>query len=315
MQSSTKTDRWGASFDVLLFPSFSNHCLANVVEPLRAANTFVRQDFYQWRFLTVDGAPVESSSGMHVAPHAALKDASGDSLVVMPSYGFRDFERGAIPGLMRQAARRYKCLIGMDTGSWLLARAGLLDDRRATIHWEELTGFAEAFPQVDVLRERYVLDGDRITCSGAMAAFDLVLHMISVQHGALLAVDVAQLFMTRDSARSHASSLRSGSRIVDRAIGLMQENLEDPLPIGQIARHLGVTQKTLETRMQAEMACTPQQMYQRLRLNLARKLVLDTDLSVSEIALRSGYENASAMTRAFKAKFDQTPRLMRANVT
>ena len=314
VQSSTKTDRWGASFDVLLFPSFSNHCLANMVEPLRAANTLARKDFYSWRFLTVDGQHVESSSGMQVAPHAALMHGAGDSLVVMPSYGFRDLDRGAVPGLMRQAARRYDCLIGMDTGSWLLARAGLLDDRRATIHWEELTGFAEAFPQVDVLRERYVLDDDRITCSGAMAAFDLVLHLISVQHGPLLAVEVAQLFMTRDSARSHASSLRSGNRIVDRALTLMQENLESPLLIGQVARHLGMTQKSLETRMQAEMQCTPQQVYQRLRLNLARKLVLDTDLSISEIALRSGYENASAMTRAYKTGFGQTPRTMRANL-
>ncbi|MEL6571652.1 MAG: GlxA family transcriptional regulator [Pseudomonadota bacterium] len=310
MQSSTKNDRWGASFDILLFPSFSNHCLANLVEPLRAANTLSRTDFYHWRFLTMDGAPVESSSGLQVAPHAALGDGGGDSLVVMPSYGFRDLDRGKMPAQMRQAARRYRCLIGMDTGSWLLARAGLLDDRRATIHWEELTGFAEAFPQVDVVRERYVLEGDRITCSGAMAAFDLVLHMIGVQHGALLAVEVAQLFMTRDSARSHASAPR-GSRIVDRALTIMQAHLEDPLTIGQVAKQLGVTQKRLETRMQAEMQCTPQQMYRRLRLNLARKLVLDTDLSVSEIALRSGYENASAMTRAYRSEFAQTPRDMR----
>ena len=313
MQSSTKTDRWGRSFDILLFPSFSNHCLANLVEPLRAANTLSRKDLYSWRFLSLDGSPVESSSGLQVSPHAALDDAAGDSLVVMPSYGFRDLDRGSMPARMRQAARRYRSMIGMDTGSWLLARAGLLDGRRATIHWEELTGFAEAFPDVEVLRERYVLDGDRITCSGAMAAFDLVLHMISVQFGALLAVEVAQLFMTRDSARSHSSSLRTGSRIVDRALSVMQEHLEDPLTIGAVARQLGVTQKTLEGRMQAEMQCTPQQIYRRLRLNLARKLVLDTDLSVSEIALRSGYENASAMTRAYRTEFGQTPRHMRAN--
>lgn len=310
MQTSTKSDRWGASFDILLFPSFSNHCLANLVEPLRAANTLSRSDFYQWRFVTVDGAPVESSSGLQVAPHMALDQGQSDTLVVMPSYGFRDLDQAGMPRVMRQAARRYRCLMGLDTGAWLLARAGLLDDRRATIHWEELTGFAEAFPQVNVLRERYVLDGDRITCSGAMAAFDLVLHMISVQHGALLAVEVAQLFMTRDSARSHA---RSGTRLVDRALALMQARLEDPLPISGVAKQLGVTQKKLEGRMQAEMQATPQQIYRRLRLNLARKLVCDTDLSVSEVALRSGYENASAMTRAFKAEFAVTPRAMRAN--
>lgn len=310
MQSSTKIINQTQSFDILLFDHFSNHCLANTIEPLRAANTLSRKPLYHWRFLTLTGDPVSSSSGMQVAPHGALKDGAGTTLMVMPSYEFRDLDGWETSKGLRAAAKRYTRLAGLDTGSWLLASAGLLDGYRATIHWEELTGFAEAFPEVNTLRERFVVDRDRITCSGAMAAFDLIMHLIGEANGQLLAMDVAQLFMTRDSARSHSSSSHT-SKTVDRATSLMQEHIERPLPIGEIARQVGCTQKTLEHRMQTELKATPQAVYRRLRLNLARKLVSDTEQPVSEIAGRCGYDNASAMTRAFRSEFDVTPRQLR----
>lgn len=312
MQSSPKTTAPGQDFDILLFDDFSNHCLANTIEPLRAANTLSRKPMYRWRFLTLTGAPVTSSSGMQVAPHGALKDGSGTTLMIMPSYGFRDLDGWDVTKGLRAAAKRYACLAGLDTGSWLLASAGLLDGYQATIHWEELTGFSETFPEVTARRERYVIDRDRITCSGAMAAFDLIMHLLAEHQDHLLAMDVAQLFMTRGSARSHGSRRRTSGKTVDRAIAIMQEHLEDKLTISQIATRIGCTQKTLEQRMRQELQASPQAVYRRLRLNLARRLVCDTCQPVSEIAGRCGYDNASAMTRAFKTEFDQTPRQLRS---
>ncbi|AZV78401.1 GlxA family transcriptional regulator [Parasedimentitalea marina] len=312
MQSLTKIDDRTQSFDVLLFDNFSIHCLANTVEPLRAANTLSRNTLYQWRFLTLGGAPVVSSSGMQVAPHAALKEGAGTALMVMPSYGFRGLGGWDITKGLRAAANRYTYLAGLDTGSWLLASAGLLDGYRATIHWEELTGFAETFPDVNAQRERFVIDRDRITCSGAMAAFDLIMHLIGETHDPLLSMEVAQLFMSRDTAQSQPSVSRTKLRSVDRAISIMQEHLERPVSIADIAQLVGCTQRTLEQRIRAELKATPQAVYRRLRLNLARKLVSDTDQRVTEIAARCGYENASAMTRAFKAEFDLTPRQLRS---
>jgi len=298
-------------FDFLIFDNFSNHCLANMVEPLRAANMLSGKPLYSWRFLTLDGQPAISSSGMTVAPHCALPNTRGDLLAILPSYGFRAIDRPKVSTQLRSAASRYKQLAGLDTGSWLLARAGLLEGKEATIHWEELTSFAEEFPEIEVRRERFVCDGDRITCSGAMAAFDLAMHLIAEAHGKMLSIEVAQLFMVRDSARSHASSQTIRNRSVNRAIALMQENLETPLPITAIAKQVGCSQKTLETRMKAELDAGPQAVYQRLRLNLAHKLVQDSGQTVSEIAGRCGYENASAMTRAFKREFGTTPRHLR----
>ncbi|WP_127113520.1 GlxA family transcriptional regulator [Shimia sediminis] len=311
MQRWAKTYAATQQFGVLLFDGFSNHCLANTVEPLRAANMLSGQALYQWQFLTLSGQNAQSSSGLQVAPHQRLAEASGDVLAVMPSYGFQSYTGWQVQTALRAASQRFAAMAGLDTGSWLLAEAGLLDGHQATIHWEELTGFEERFPEVDTRRERFVIDRDRITCSGAMAAFDLVLHMIGRDHGQALALEVSQLFMTRDSARSHAGGAGAASRVVNRALAVMQEHLEEPLPIAEIARRVGRTQKALEVRMMADLGATPQRVYRRLRLTLARKLVTETDLTVSEIALRTGYETPAAMTRAFKAEFATTPQQLR----
>ncbi len=309
MQKWEKTSAASQHFGVLLFEGFSNHCLANTVEPLRAANTLSRRALYSWEFLSLSGALVASSSGLPVTPHRGVAGARGDWLVVMPSYGFRahaDWKTGAA---LRASAPRFKTLAGLDTGSWLLAEAGLLNGSRATIHWEELTAFSERFPEITTERARFVIDGARVTCSGAMAAFDLVMDRIAAEHGHALALEVAQLFMTRDSARSH--SAQPASRAVNRALALMQDHLEDPLPIPEVARRAGLSQKSLEARMRATLGAAPAKVYRRLRLNLARKLTLDSDLSIAEIALRSGYDDPAAMTRAFRAEFATTPRALR----
>ncbi|WP_353311220.1 GlxA family transcriptional regulator [Shimia sp. NS0008-38b] len=296
---------------VLLFEGFSNHCLANTVEPMRAVNTLSGRDLYDWQFLSLDGAAVTSSSGLSVAPHGRVSEARGDTLVVMPSYGFRDHGGWATQAALRASVRRFSQLMAMDTGSWLLAEAGLLNGYRATIHWEELTPFEERFPEVAVVRERFVVDRDRITCSGAMAAFDLVLHLIGRDHGQALAMEVAQLFMTRDSARSHSGGATPAGRLVNRALAIMQENLEAPLSIVDVAAKAGATQKTLEHRMRAELGAVPATVYRRIRLNLARKLVSETDLSIAEITLRVGYSSPASMTRAFRETFGMAPRELR----
>ena len=298
-------------FNFLLSDGFSNHCLANMVEPLRAANTLSRRTLYSWQFFSPDGQPVQSSSGLLVTPHGALGDETGDVLVVMPSYGFLTLSTEATAQTLRAAAKRYGKLAGLDTGSWLLARAGLLDNRRATIHWDELSRFEEAFPNVHAVQERFVIDGNLMTCTGAMAAFDLSAALIRTDHGPLLSMEVAHLLMTHSVAGRQSVPLKSRDSVVNRVLALMQANIETPLSIQDIARTIGCSQKKVETRIQAEMQTTPQALYRRLRLNLARKLAVETDQSVAEIASRCGYENASAMTRAFRAEFGQTPTAIR----
>ncbi|MCP4318956.1 MAG: GlxA family transcriptional regulator [Hyphomicrobiales bacterium] len=299
---------------ILLFEQFSNHCLANTIEPLRAANSFARRTLYEWRYLTLDGKPVASSSGLAVEPDAALRDEMhGDILFVLPSYGYRQLATPECLAALRAAALRYDVVAGLDAGSWLLAEAGLLQDRRATIHWQELERFAERFPDIDVQRERFIIDGDRITCGGAMAAFDLASELIGLHYGEALRVEVGWLFMHEGTASSMPAPLpmpKTGP--VQRAVQLMQQHLEGPLPVEEIARRVGQNQRALEQRFKRELGATPRTVYRRMRLLAARRLVDETEIPVGEIALRCGYEDPSAMTRAFRMEFGLTPRAIRS---
>jgi len=313
MRSWTTSDAAPQRIGLLLFDAFSMHCLANTVEPLRAANGFAGRTVYDWQFLSMDGGPVTSSSGLEVKAHARLSGASGDVLVVMPSYRFADHATANVSHALRNARARYRVMAGFDTGSWLLARAGLLKGRRATIHWEELDRFAETFPEVDVVRDRFLFDGDRITCGGALTAFETVMEMIGRHHGAALRLEVATLFMSPEAIGPQAAPTARG-RTVARAVALMQVHLESPLTLVEIARRVGRSQREVSARMRVELGATPQAVYRRLRLILARKLVLETDLSIAEIALRTGYEDPSALTRAYRAEFATTPREMRGKI-
>lgn len=311
MPSWTKSEPKTLKISVLLFDQFSNHCLANAVEPLRAANMLSGRPLYDLQYLTLSGAVVRSSSGMQITPHGKLGAADGDILFVMPSYGFLAHSGPTTSAALRSATRRFPQMAGFDTGSWLMAEAGLLAGCRATIHWEVLDRFAERFPDIDVQKERFVIDGPRLTCSGAMTAFDLVLRMIADRSGEALRIDVATLFMSPGVGTDLGTFGTSTEKTVSRVLAIMQDNLEDPLPIAILARRVGRSQKDLQGKITAALGATPQTVYRRLRLVLARKLVSETDLPVAEIAVRSGYQNASAMTRAFRVEFGISPRAMR----
>lgn len=292
--------------DIVLFDRFSNHCLANTVEPLRAANTLAQRTLYHWRFCTLDGAPVRSSSGLDVAPHHSLAEAAGTALVLLPSYGVHGLDRAEVVRAVRRAAQQRAVIGGFDTGAWLMARAGLLDGHRATVHPDAFDAFAEAFPQVDAVEARYVLDGARITCSGAMAAFDLVVQMVTAAHGPLLGRRVARLF------NSHLpNEAMPMGRSVRRALDLMQAHVDAPLPVAEIARAVGCTQKTLAARMRRDLKASPRAVYQHVRLSAALAMVQDGDAPIAEVAARCGYLNASAMTRAFRAAYGQSPSTLR----
>jgi transcriptional regulator GlxA family with amidase domain len=295
---------------VLLFDRFSNLCLANAIEPLRAANTLSGRDLYRWSFLSVDGAGVVSSSGLPVQPDMPLsRHPGGDYLFVMPSYGFREHAGARTSRALRSAAARFGDLVGMDTGAWLLAAAGLLSGRRATIHWDEMVAFAEHFPDIDVREDRYVIDRNRITCGGVTTTFDLILDLIEAHHGAMLRLQVAALFLHNDRPLAGRVALpRTGRPVVDTALSVMRRNIEAPLPVSAVAKAAGVSQRSLGAAFRDTLALSPQAVYRSLRLREARRLAEGTRMSVAEIAGRCGYADPSALTRAFRAEFGQSLR-------
>lgn len=295
---------------ILLFDRFSNHCLANVLEPLRAANDLSSQQVFEWNIVVLGGQRVRSSSGLRLEADAQLADMRGDILMVMPSYGFLTHANVTSSRALRAAARRFDILAGLDTGSWLLAEAGLLDGYRATIHWDELDRFSERFSDIDVQKEAVIYDRDRITCGGASTAFALAMQMIEKQHGAALRLRVEHLFSGAYAQRP----VRRGG-IAARAVDLMRAHIEEPLQIAQLAQQLGRSQKHLEQQMLARLGAAPQVIYRRIRLERARQLSLDTTISVAEISVRCGYQDASAMTRAFRSEYGTTPQALRRALT
>ena len=301
-----------AEFTFLLFDRFSNQVLANALEPLRAANTFLSTPAYAWKIVTRDGAAVQSSAGMTVVPDSALDPTDrGAALIVLPSYGYRALATDALSRQLRAASTRYDTMIGLDGGAWLLATAGLLEAKRATIHYDEIEAFSEAFPQVDIVRQRWVDDGDRLTASGAVTAFELMMHLIAHRHGTALTLRIAALFSAPDATTSGPLEPPSGDRRIRRALAEMEANIEMPLPLAEISKRAGCRQRDLERRFNQAFGAPPRKVYQRIRLNAARNLVEDTTLSLSEVATRSGYDNGAAFSRAFRETFGLSPRAAR----
>ena len=297
---------------MLLFDGFSNLCLANAVEPLRAANTLSRRALYDWRFVAMSAASVISSSGLPVQPTPLTAEARGRYLFVMPSYDFEQWDSGQNRRKLRAAAGRFDTLVGLDTGSWLLAAAGLLDGYRATSHWDVLSRFSETFPEVLATEDRFVIDRDRATCGGATTTLELMLALIEQHHGATLALEVAALFMYGERAPSLDPLHHLPDHATIRAAAaLMRRNLEPTLPITEIAARLGTSQRMLEHVFRKQLGQSAAQLYRRIRLAEARRRVEQTRESVAEIASRSGYADPTAMTRAFKAEFGETPAAIR----
>ncbi|MGR3501219.1 GlxA family transcriptional regulator [Pseudaestuariivita sp.] len=300
-------ERVNVSF--LLLDQFSNLCLANCLEPLRAANMFCGAPVFAWQVFSVDGGPVESSSGLPIVPDGAFEELLPEGVVqVLASYGHGAHDTAALRRRLAALRRPGVRVVGHDTAPWLMAAAGLLDGRMATVHWDVLDAFAERFLAVTALRERVVRDGPVWTSAGAMAAYDLTLKLVEETCGAAMAIDIAGLFLS--DGRQTGRHVHEGDEI-GAMLAVIRDTLEAPLSVPELARRVGLDPKTLERRCRARLGAPPSVVARHIRLSAAYQWVLTTRQPVSEIALRAGYETPAALTRAFKARFGVTPRDLR----
>lgn len=303
----------------LLLPQFSNLCLANAVEPLRAANHFAGTRLYDWSLVSPDGAAVTTSSGLTIAVDSALGAlAPPDMLFVVAGYDYRRLTSRVLKGELRRFARSGCILAGLDTGSYLLAAAGLLNGQRATIHWQELEAFAEEFLEVEVVPDRYIMDKKRITAGGATTTLDLMLRIIARDYGEAQALDVAGVLIYDQHLTAQdpqtGLALRGAGRLTPKlveTIALMQDTIENPLPLGQLARKVGTSQRELQRLFRRQLQTTPHRYYLHLRLSVARGLLTETAMGLSEIAARSGFSSAATLSHAYVRHFGQAPAVSR----
>ncbi len=289
----------------LLLPGFSAMGFISALEPLRVANRF-KGPLYRWQVLSLDGGPVLASNGMSVNADAALAAGEPGGILMIVA----GFEPLACYGpALQQALRR------LDHEGVVLAEAGLLDGHRATVHWEALEAFKERYPRLQVTQELFEIDRRRITCAGGTASIDLMLDLIGQAHGSELAVQVSEQFVLgrirqrQDHQRMQiASRYGISNKKLVKVIGEMERNIEQPLNTQVLADAVQVTRRQLERLFRLHLDDTPSGFYLRLRLDKARQLLRQTDMSVLEVAVACGFESASYFTRSYRARFERCPR-------
>lgn len=304
---------------VLVFSGCSIMCLASTIDPLRAANRIAGRTIFDWTLVSPDGLPAITTSGLPIAVVGKFDaNAKTDLLMAVGGFGTRYEAAPQLAARFRKAATQAHAVGGIEAGGWLLGRAGLLNGRAATTHWEDLEDFAASFPDTDVRADRYVIDGSAMTSGGASPTFDLMLHLVRSRLGAAVALDVASVFIYDQSrSASDPQPLVSLGRLdrqdprLAQAIRLMESHVDQPLTMSAIARRVGLSARALEQLFARSLGETPGAYALRLRLNAARRLVLDTGEPMAAIAARTGFSSASTFSRAFASAFGEPPGRMR----
>lgn len=298
----------------LLVPQFSMLELFCAIEPLRIANRLGGLDF-SWSFLSADGAPVSASNGIPVAAGAALTAVRDlPMLFVMASFEPEATIRRPDQAKLRDLARHGTLLGGIDTGPFILARAGLLRDRRTTLHWESIAAFSEEFPDIATSAHVFELDRDRLTCPGGTAPIDMMLHLIALRAGEDLANAVAEQIVHPRIRPGHdpqrrgpAARYRIDHPAIARAIDAMEAHLDEPLSMAALAKESGLSQRQLGRLFQGQMKTTAKAFYVRLRLERARQLLTESRRPVAEVALATGFASRAHFSRAYLQAFGTAP--------
>ncbi|WP_116368764.1 GlxA family transcriptional regulator [Parahaliea mediterranea] len=300
----------------LILPGFSMIGLSAMVDPLRWANTLAREALYDWQMLSLGGRPVRSSNDISLMADKAVETVKGiDTLIVCAGFHPQKHFNSKLASALRRLAAVGVDLGGQDTGSYLLAAAGLLEGYSATIHWENHDSYREAFRNVRVVPELFEIDRNRFSCSGGLSGLDMMLYLVQQQHGADLAAAISDQLIyhqVREGSDPQRLSLQSRYGVSNakllETIENMQRHFEHPLPIPELARRVHVSERELERLFRSHMQTTPLTFYRRLRLEKAQLLLQQTSFSVTNIALRCGFGSTSHFSRSYHRHFGYPPR-------
>lgn len=312
-------------FVFLLLENFTLIAFAGAIEPLRLANRMSAQTLYQWRVASETGAPVTASNGVTLqadvglgppAAGSAALGALGREATVIVVGGARVKQAITRPILtwLRRESRRGIAIGALCTGAQVIAQAGLLEGRRCTIHWENRDSFAEDFPDIDLATSIYVIDQNRYTAAGGAASTDLMLKLIARKHGAELANMVAdQMIHTAIRSDRDEQRLSIPTRIGVRhpklgvVIHMMEENIEEPISPALLAADVGMSTRQLERLFRRYLNRSPKRYYMELRLGRARNLLLQTEMSVINVALACGFASPSHFSKCYRSLYQTTP--------
>ncbi len=310
-------------FVFVLLEDFTLLSFAGAVDALRLANRYLGYDAYTWALAGEGGESATCSAGCRLSLDMDLEDLRHtDTAVVCGGVGVARQTSKRLLGWLRREARRGVTMGAFCTGAHALAEAGLLNGRRATIHWENHDGFAEDFPEVDLTRSVFVIDGNRMTTAGGSASIDLMLAVISQDHGPEVANAVAdqQIYTAirtdRDSQRLSVPT-RIGVRHpkLAQVIQVMEASIEEPVSPARLAADVGLSTRQLERLFRRYLNRSPKRYYMELRLQKARNLLMQTDMSVINVALACGFTSPSHFSKCYRAHYETTPYRERGTTT
>lgn len=300
----------------LLLDNYTLLAFSSAIEVLRMANQISNRNLYEWTIYTLDGQPVKASCGLEVTPQGSITEGCPvDTLFLCSGIEVRNVWDKHLKFLLRKFAARHFTIGALCTASYLLARAGLLDGYRCTIHWENMASVREEYPNVILSEKLFEIDRDRITCAGGSAPMDLMLEIVKRQHGNIIAEAVSEQFLC-ERIRSDVDRQRmplklhlgtSQPKLVE-AVTLMEANIEEPMGLGELAQHVGVSRRQMERLFQKYLNCVPTRYYLELRLQRARLLLLQTDKSIVDVALACGFVSAPHFSKCYRDLFGIPPR-------
>ena len=301
---------------LLVLPDSSMMSLASALDTMRAANRIASRSLFQWQIVTLDGDPATLTCGIPIAAQSRLSKAeAGDMLFVIAGFNQEKHVNREQLKLIKQSSRRFRSVAGIEAGSWLLARCGLLDGKAATTHWEDQEEFARQFPRTDLKADRFVIDENVCTTGGASPTFDFMLYLIRTRYGYPLALEVSSAFIY-DGVHSATDTqplvslgmLENREPRVAKAIQIMEKHIDETISMREIEDQMNLSLRMLEYLFVQTLNMSPGAYYRRLRLQTARRMVVDTRLQLQEIAIRTGFNSLSAFSRLFKQYYQQSPR-------
>lgn len=299
----------------VLLPRFNMMTLVGLLEPSRIANYLSATPLYAPEYVAADGQIITASNGMTVACQPLPDDIRrGDLVFVFGSWGAEHYANPRVLSWLRRIARVGARIGAVEIASYVLARSGLLDNRRATTHWSYLAGLREKFSDVQAVEQLFTIEGPIMTCAGSTAATDMMLHLIAQDHGDGMVSEISDNIMhypvrpgTAPQRQSLGRGLEPLADGVRDAIDLVEGNISEPLSVPEISAQVGISQRQLERLFKQSIGCSIVQFGLLVRLQHARVLLISTDLGVREISAASGFNSLSHFAFAFRKCFGRRP--------
>ncbi len=302
-------------FVFVLLDNFTMLCFSCALESLRIANRMAGRTLYRWILAGEGGQEVFCSAGTGFRLDTDLGELSrDDTVLVCGGIDVREATTKRMLNWLRREARRGVTIGGLCTAGYTLAKAGLLDGRKATIHWENQDSFREEFDEVELTKSVFIIDGNRITTAGGTASIDMMLKLIADAHGEELASAVAdQLIYSSIRTDQDTQRLSVPTRIgvrhpkLSSVIQMMEQNIEEPISPSILASDAGMSTRQLERLFRRYLNRSPKRYYMELRLQRARNLLMQTDMSVINVALACGFASPSHFSKCYRAHYNTTP--------